>query len=325
VEFKKAIEHASAAMGVGQFDDAAKILDGLLEDSPAHPQARFMRAVVAVEIGDGCNALKHLGRLEEVAPGISQSPRYLIVKAQALLALDDYRAAIAHFSQVFQFDAQPFARVAAEFVRNAAGSQQEHLLFRAPSSLFAGERDAKQVFTQIYEKKLWGGGSGPGSHPSITALYAGFVQYLIRHLGARRVIDLGCGDWQFSQFLDLSEVDYTGVDIVESMISGNSARYGASNIRFVVADVSEYPLGEADLVLCKDVLQHLDDDSVLRVLRKLPTARAWLITNDYCAHNEIGGIGDARPMDPTAPPFSIAAQPVLTFGDKVSYLGLRLG
>jgi 2-polyprenyl-3-methyl-5-hydroxy-6-metoxy-1,4-benzoquinol methylase len=302
------IARAAAAIGVGQLVDAEKILDSVLDETPAHPRALLMRAVLDAAAGNGRNALERLGRLEELAPGISGSPQYLSVRAQALSAAGDYRAAIAHFARVFQLDAQHFARLAAEFVRNATGSQ-EHLRFSAPPSLFAGEREAKQIFTQIYERGLWGGGSGPGSHPSNSALYAGLVQHLIRHFGARRVVDFGCGDWQFSQFLDFSGVDYIGVDIVDSLVSQNSARYGASNVRFVVGDISDYPIDDADLVLCKDVLQHLDDDSALRVLQKLPMARAWLITNDYSARNVDGGIGDARPMDPTAPPFflSVAA------------------
>jgi len=322
VEFDKRIERAASAIAAGELDDAAETLDAMLHELPAHPQALILRALVAAEKGDGRNALERLARLEEVAPGMSATPQYLKVKAQALSALGDYRTAIAHFARVFHLDAQHFARSATEFVRKTKGSQH-HLLYRAPPSLFEGEREAKPVFTRIYEKGLWGGGSGSGSHPSKASFYAGFVQYLIRHLGARRVVDLGCGDWQFSQYLDFGDVDYIGVDIVEAVVSQNSARYGASNVRFVAGDVSQYPVGDADLVLCKDVLQHLDDDSAVRVLNKLPMARAWLITNDYSPHNERGGIGDARPMDPTAPPFSIPARPVLAFSGKVSYLAVH--
>ena len=55
---------------------------------------------------------------------------------------------------------------------------------------------------------------------------------------------------------------------------------GRPGVRFDLIDLSTDPLPPADLVLCKDVLQHLPNDAVHEFLGKLPAFRWAILVND---------------------------------------------
>ena len=107
-----------------------------------------------------------------------------------------------------------------------------------------------------------GVGSGPGSSPANTIEYRAFVSRFIEANGIRRVIDLGCGDWQVSRFLDWSGVEYVGLDVVPEIVERNRSRYGQANLRFEICDSPE-ALPEGDLLLSKELLQHLPNSTIV--------------------------------------------------------------
>jgi protein YibB len=135
-------------------------------------------------------------------------------------------------------------------------------------------------FTEIYDRGIWGPGSGVGSAPDKTVEYRAFVQQFMARNRVRSVVDLGCGEWQFSQLIDWSGVRYLGVDVVPAMIEKNRRDFGGGNVAFERFE-SLAKLPRADLLLCKDVLQHLPNKTVkdyLAAFRK--KFRFSLITND---------------------------------------------
>ncbi|HTT75031.1 MAG TPA: class I SAM-dependent methyltransferase [Candidatus Binataceae bacterium] len=172
-----------------------------------------------------------------------------------------------------------------------------------------------EQFNRIYEKNEWGYGSGVGSLPLNNIEYIKFVQNFLVRNKITSVVDLGCGDWQFSRFIDWSGIDYTGFDIVENVVSSNQRAFARSNIRFrVFTSIEE--VQEADLLLCKDVMQHLSNRTVQGYLRGLKTRfRYLLITNDEwpTAPNREIADGDWRPIRIDQPPFSESAPVVLTW------------
>ena len=131
------------------------------------------------------------------------------------------------------------------------------------------------------------------------------------------VLDLGCGDWQFSKFLDLSSVLYLGVDVVDSVIDSNIDLYSASNIDFISRDIITYELPQVDLIICKDVLQHLSNRDVISVLIKIiKSSKFALITNDFNSESTSNidiDNGDYRYLDLTLSPFFLDVVTVLEF------------
>ena len=173
----------------------------------------------------------------------------------------------------------------------------------------------KEVFSKIYKEDLWHGGSGAGSKLENIKEYVDILQKYIDKPEVKTVLDLGCGDWQFSKFLDLSSVSYLGVDVVESVIESNSTSYSASNIKFISRDITTYEVPKADLIICKDVLQHLSNKDVVTILVKIITSSKFsLITNDFNPDNtenkDIDN-GNYRCLDLTLSPFYLDVVTVL--------------
>ena len=172
-----------------------------------------------------------------------------------------------------------------------------------------------EVFSKIYKEDLWHGGSGAGSKLENVKEYVEILQKYIDKPEIKTVLDLGCGDWQFFKFLDLSSVSYLGVDVVESVIESNSTLYSASNIKFISRDITTYEIPKADLIICKDVLQHLSNKDVVTILVKIITSSKFsLITNDFKPENtenkDIDN-GDYRCLDLTLSPFYLDVVTIL--------------
>ena len=55
----------------------------------------------------------------------------------------------------------------------------------------------------------WGGHSGAGSLPFWTIGYRAMLENFIAMNEIKSIVDLGCGDWQFSKFMNLEGSDIT--------------------------------------------------------------------------------------------------------------------
>ena len=140
--------------------------------------------------------------------------------------------------------------------------------------------EIRRRFTEIYERQLWGSESGIGSAPEKTTEYRAFLQQFMAQNRIRSVVDFGCGDWQFSQLVDWSEVRYLGVDVVPAVVEKNRRDFGSDNIAFETFE-SLAKLPRADLLVCKDVLQHLPNNLVKEYLAGFRKKYKYaLITND---------------------------------------------
>jgi hypothetical protein len=78
------------------------------------------------------------------------------------------------------------------------------------------------AFGLIHREDRWTNGSGPGSHPDSTIEYRAFLARFMEANEVGSVTDLGCGDWQFSRYIDWSRASYTGLDVVPASSIGMS-------------------------------------------------------------------------------------------------------
>lgn len=136
----------------------------------------------------------------------------------------------------------------------------------------------RETFTYIYDNKVWGEGSGGGSNPENNTEYILFLQDFLKEKEIKSVIDFGCGDWQFSQFIDWSGASYGGIDCVRSVIESNKEKFELDGISFAHG---EDVIGlKADLLIIKDVMQHWEDESIMEFLNPiLNNFKYILITN----------------------------------------------
>lgn len=158
-----------------------------------------------------------------------------------------------------------------------------------------------------------GGDSGFGSLMSSTVTYRSIIESFIRLNDVHSVLDLGCGDWQFSKVIpwDSYGISYLGLDISPFLIEKNTAIFGTERRQFkAIRRPSEiFDLGPFDLVTCKDCLQHVPNHVVNEYLDAfVAVGRHSLVTNDTFtsdAVNEDINSGDLyRPIDIRKPPFS---------------------
>lgn len=172
-------------------------------------------------------------------------------------------------------------------------------------------------FEEIYATDEWGQGSGEGSFPVHTRGYIRFLQRYIKQHNIKSVVDLGCGDWQFSQFIDWSRVEYQGFDLVAPVIEKNRECFGANNIKFHHYDGDFSELPEADLLIAKDVLQHWSNETVLEFLPQLERYPHALITNcvnpTAITDNQNIADGGFRYLDLMRSPFNLEARLVFSF------------
>jgi len=172
-----------------------------------------------------------------------------------------------------------------------------------------------QIFSKIYENKSWIHGSGVGSLVENTIAYRTFLENFIKVNKISTILDYGCGDWQFSHLIPWSDlnVSYTGIDVVPSVIENNSNNYSKNNINFDVM-TEEWKWPNVDLIICKDVLQHLPNNLIKELLDKMLTHSKYiLITNDIHNKNKTNlnldiKIGDYRPLNLREAPWNINAE-----------------
>jgi SAM-dependent methyltransferase len=183
------------------------------------------------------------------------------------------------------------------------------------------DRGMGEAFTRAYKDGQWHHGSGSGSSPANTREYRRFLTAYMQENRIRSVLDIGCGDWQFSRLINWAGIDYLGVDVVPAVIGHNWARYARPTVRFEHGDVLDgYKLPDADLILCKDLLQHWPDDAIHELGGRLAGRRA-LLTYDLgtSAHRDIGP-GGHRALDLIAWPFGWALTERLRY-DSISHEG----
>jgi SAM-dependent methyltransferase len=187
-------------------------------------------------------------------------------------------------------------------------------------------RTTKEVFEHIYHQARWGknaegiGHSGTGSTLRATMYWRLFVTAFLANNHISSVVDAGCGDWEFSQSIDWTGIDYKGYDIVEAVIAADKQKFERPNIHFFTGDIVETDLPPADLLIVKHVLQHLPNEAVKRLMLQFPKYRHVLLVNGVdavtlSANNLDIVSGGYRDLDVTTPPFSLHGAKVLTYWD----------
>jgi SAM-dependent methyltransferase len=184
---------------------------------------------------------------------------------------------------------------------------------------------SEEAFTNIYKNKVWGvneqgeGFSGSGSTLQETTIYRSFLQNFLKTYNIRSVVDVGCGDWTFSKTIDWKGIDYIGIDVVKSVIDKNTALFKTPTVNFIHADILSTDLPAADLLICKDVLQHLPNGEIARFIKRLGKFKHCLLTNDidlFLRNNYDIEFGQFRTLDLTCAPFFVKGVKILSYRGK---------
>jgi len=138
---------------------------------------------------------------------------------------------------------------------------------------------------QIYEQKLWGDNnsqfySGEGSHKLelVTPYISTVRKFLNSFTKPITVCDLGCGDFNIGkQLVDFTK-RYYAIDIVPQLIDYNRENFKKPNLQFLCLDIAKENLPKADCVILRQVLQHLSNAEILKIVGKLKQYQFLILT-----------------------------------------------
>ncbi len=170
-----------------------------------------------------------------------------------------------------------------------------------------------KALQDVFEKKSWEQEdkgkprSGPGSTLPRTRRLRRALPGLLRDYNVRTFLDGACGDWNWMTAVDLSGVKYIGGDISKELVDEVKARHGNRDRKFVHLDLTSSKLPKADMIMVRECLIHLTDQSRWDVFANIHKAKIpyMLLTVDLVDENiPLERDGQHRNFNPMMAPFN---------------------
>lgn len=145
-------------------------------------------------------------------------------------------------------------------------------------------------FTKVYFQNLFNSKlsrSGEGSNLHQTRVIQQELPNLFNEFNIKTVVDAPCGDWFWMSKVDLSKVNYLGVDIVKPVIENNNKQYSKENISFNHIDITSdnVLIPKSDLIFSRDCFVHLSYNDIIKAIKHFKKSGAkYLLTTTFVAH-----------------------------------------
>ena len=92
------------------------------------------------------------------------------------------------------------------------------------------------------------------------------------------MVDLGCGDFNVGEQLRPYCGRYVACDVVPALIQRNRDKFAGMQVDFRCIDITEDDLPEGDIVFLRQVLQHLSNAQIFKVIKKLYRYKVLVLT-----------------------------------------------
>ena len=176
------------------------------------------------------------------------------------------------------------------------------------------KRDSYNRFDTIYANNYWGNGSGPGSNPEVNTEYFAILSKILENEYIQTIVDIGCGDYQLMKDFKHTK-RYVGCDASWYIVKQNRDNYPGIQFEHKIIVDEEPPCGEIALV--KDVLQHMPNKDIFKLLQWMQKYKYALITNDFAENNGPDiEIGQWRPLNLRADPFRVNCKVMGNYNGK---------
>ena len=169
-------------------------------------------------------------------------------------------------------------------------------------------KELEQTFTTIYSTRAWHSKesiSGNGSELVQTKQIIEELPFLFKKYNIQSVLDIPCGDYNWMQHVDKTDIKYIGADIVEELINSNTAKY--PDVNFMHLDLTKSELPTVDLILARDVFVHMTYETIVSALENIIKSGAkYLLTTSFTGLNlntDLPQNGDWRCLNLLAAPF----------------------
>ena len=166
-------------------------------------------------------------------------------------------------------------------------------LNRKWENYFKGKKIAT-IFEEIYRNRLWDDekklefSSGRGSHEEYVV--DKYVENIKKYFGKGprlNAVDLGCGDFYVGKKIRPLFNNYIACDIVGKIIEYNKIKFKDDNVDFRRLDLSEDEIPQGEVLLVRQVLQHLDNHTILKFVENLKrTSFKYLVLTEHIPKGE---------------------------------------
>jgi hypothetical protein len=177
-------------------------------------------------------------------------------------------------------------------------------------------KDGATRFYETNKKNKIESVSGVGSFQRATVEIVRWLPRVFSKYSISSVLDCPCGDFNWMKNVNLSNVNYLGLDIVQEIVDNNNRLYSNPNIRFEQHDIISKAPPKADLVICRDLLFHLTNDQQVSVINNfraanikyiITTTYPWVAANNDLTDEERAAQWGFRQINVELPPISLGS------------------
>ena len=168
---------------------------------------------------------------------------------------------------------------------------------------------SKEIFTNIYDNHSWGGvsRSGPGSDLEQTKVLIEELPKLFMKYNIKTFLDAPCGDFHWMKFVDKSNINYVGGDIVSNVIKANKKNFDSVNVSFLELDIINDKLPNADIIFVRDCLVHFPITSIYKFLFNLISSNIKYLMTTTFVNRDVNydiNFGEWRQLNLLTTPFN---------------------
>ncbi len=183
----------------------------------------------------------------------------------------------------------------------------------------------EEVFTRIYNRKIWSGKetrSGIGSELTYTVSLRQQLPRLLKRYHVARILDAPCGDFNWMQHVvpELG-IEYIGGDIVKEIVVRNQREFGGKGVSFHHLDIVRDPLPASDLMMVRDCLFHFSYSDIYGFIENFCRSDVGLLlTTTHLpddGENKDIVTGDWRFIHLFSPPYCFPQPPLQRVSDWV--------
>ncbi|MEO5808310.1 class I SAM-dependent methyltransferase [Devosia sp.] len=179
-------------------------------------------------------------------------------------------------------------------------------------------------FNEIYRRGYWGSnadgslssGNGTRDQAIVGPYVASVGNYLKTVPAGVTVVDVGCGDFEVGRQIRPFTAKYIACDISTAIIEQDRSRFTDPDLEFLVLNAVEDEIPPGDVLTIRQVLQHLSNADIARIVPKLSAFKAVIITEgvpagsfeaniDHRAGFSVRPIESHSGVDLALPPFNL--------------------
>lgn len=197
------------------------------------------------------------------------------------------------------------------FIKSIAPKYLVNILKLRRKEKIIKKHSIENVFTTYHKDNYWNSEeslSGRGSELNYTQNLIIELEKLFDKFEIKSILDIPCGDFNWMKEVDLTNINYIGADIVDSLIFINNSKYSNVNINFNKLDLTKDELPSVNLIICRDCLVHLPFAEIMKALKNIKKSKSkYLLTTSFINRKENKDIliGEWRPLNLNIKPFNL--------------------